>query len=197
MTPDDTLPAPPAAHPAALPPSLRPLLAAECAAEAAGHGVEPADLEQAVWLRWLERGRAGGPPSRPEHWLRAAVRAEVRAARRRARREVPYDPVTSAPGGGPAPGAGDGAGDTDSAESRVLRAERRRILRAAVGRLPGRCPAVLAALLSDRDPTYPEVARELGISQGSLGPMRSRCIDCLRRMLTTEVAPPGLGGRVR
>jgi RNA polymerase sigma factor (sigma-70 family) len=187
VTPDDPL--------TALSPLLS-LLAAECAAEAAGHGIEPADLEQAVWLRWLERGRTAGPPPRPAHWLRAAVRAEVRAARRRARREVAYDPEAAGPETGSAAGT-DGPGGSDSAESRALRAEGRRALRAAVGRLPGRCPAVLTALLSHRDPTYPEVARELGISQGSLGPIRSRCIDCLRRMLTAEVAPPEPGGRVR
>ncbi|MTE18249.1 sigma-70 family RNA polymerase sigma factor [Streptomyces sp. TRM43335] len=168
---------------------MRSLLTAECAAEAVGQGVEPADLEQAVWLRWLERGRTLGPPSRPAAWLRAAVRAEVRSARRRARRETVYDPDA-------ADGVG-ALGSAESAESRALRAERHRVLRAAVGRLPGRCPDVLAVLLSHRDLTYPEMARELGISQGSLGPVRSRCIDCLRRMLTTEVAPPGPRGRVR
>ncbi|WP_078591651.1 sigma-70 family RNA polymerase sigma factor [Streptomyces megasporus] len=181
MTPDDS--------PPPLPPPLRSLLEAECAAEAAGHGVEPADLEQAVWLRWLERGRAEGPPPRPDHWLRAAVRAEVRAARRRARREVAYDPA--------AVGPVDGAEETESAENRALGRERRRVLRETIAKLPGRCPAVLTALLSRRDPTYPEIARELGISQGSLGPVRSRCIDCLRRMLPAEVAAPGPGGRVR
>lgn len=32
------------------------------------------------------------------------------------------------------------------------------------------------------------LAGELGISQGSLGPERSRCLGCLRRLLTPEVA---------
>ncbi|MDT3398449.1 sigma-70 family RNA polymerase sigma factor, partial [Streptomyces sp. B1866] len=70
---------------------LGPLLAAEAAAEAPGTGLDPADLEQSVWLRLLERTRASGPPPDPAPWLRAAVRAEARAARRRARREVPHD----------------------------------------------------------------------------------------------------------
>ncbi|GAA2394493.1 sigma-70 family RNA polymerase sigma factor [Streptomyces glaucosporus] len=188
MTPDDPLPLS-----LPMPPPLRSLLAAECAAEAAGHGVEPGDLEQAVWLRWLEHGRRAGPPPRPAHWLRTAVRAEVRAARRRTRREVAYDPAESGAGALPA----QGAGEAGSAENRALLRERRRALRAAIGELPGRCPALLTALLSHRDPTYPEIARELGISQGSLGPVRSRCIDCLRRMLPTEVAAPGPRGRVR
>jgi DNA-directed RNA polymerase specialized sigma24 family protein len=156
--------------------ALAPLLAAEAAAEAgcgAVAGLDAADLEQAVWLRLLE---GPGPPSgAAAGWLRAAVRAEVRGARRRARREVPYDPVG-------VPGAA-------SAENQVLDAEIGHVLRAAVRRLPGRCPELFSALLSRSDPTYAEISAELGISQGSLGPLRSRCLGCLRVML-------GSAGRV-
>ncbi len=150
-----------------------PLIAAEAAAEAvfgAVAGVEPADLEQAVWLRMLEG--PGPPGAGAAGWLRAAVRAEARAARRRARREVSYDADRRA---GPAVAA--------SAEKQVLREEGERALRAAVGRLPGRCPQLLSVLMSGSDPTYREISRELGISQGSLGPLRSRCLGCLRVML--------------
>ncbi|MBI0299241.1 sigma-70 family RNA polymerase sigma factor [Streptomyces sp. PRKS01-29] len=167
---------------------LGPLLAAEAAAEAHGVGVEPAELEQAVWLRLLERTRDTGPPPHPARWLRRAVRAEVRGARRRARREVPYDPVAGGPPGGP---------ERHPAEHAVLAAETRRTLRAAVRRLPGRCPALLAAMLSRADPTYREIAGQLGMSQGSLGPVRSRCLGCLRRMLTAEVAAPEPWGKER
>ncbi|MDT0545265.1 MULTISPECIES: sigma-70 family RNA polymerase sigma factor [Streptomyces] len=167
---------------------LRPLLAAEAAAEAYGAGIEPAELEQAVWLRLLERTREAGPPPEPAAWLRGAVRAEVRGARRRARREVPYDPVGDGPPGAP---------DARSAEHAVLRAEAGRALRAAVRRLPGRCPLLLGALLSRSDLTYREIAGELGMSQGSLGPVRSRCLGCLRRMLTAEIAAPELWGKER
>jgi RNA polymerase sigma factor (sigma-70 family) len=167
--------------------SLRPLLAAEAAAEAPGAGVEAADLEQSVWLRLLERTRAAGPPSDPAAWLRASVRTEARSARRRTRREVPYDPTAGEPFSMPGEGV----------EPDVLAAERRAALRAAVRRLPGRCPRLLRAMLSPADPTYREVADELGISQGSLGPVRSRCLECLRRMLGAEVAAPELWGKER
>lgn len=168
--------------------SLRPLLAAECAAEAPAAGVEAADLEQAVWVRVLSEHRPQcGRPAAPAARLRAAVRAEARSARRRARREVPYDPTRSEPSGGPESGV----------EHAVLAAEESRALRAAVRRLPGRCPRLLGALLSRHDPTYREIAGELGMSQGSLGPVRSRCLGCLRRMLTAEVAAPGRWGKER
>ncbi|MEV0276159.1 sigma-70 family RNA polymerase sigma factor [Streptomyces sp. NPDC050610] len=178
---------------------LSPLLAAEAGAEAHAAGIEAADLEQGVWLRLLERTRRAGPPAEPAAWLRTAVRTEARDARRRARREVPYDQA-----GAPAPGrpyAGPYAtartGPESEVESEVLAAEERRALRAAVRRLPGRCPRLLGALLSKTDPTYREIAGELGISQGSLGPVRSRCLGCLRRMLTAEVAAPDPWGKER
>ena len=44
-------------------------------------------------------------------------------------------------------------------------------------------------MLSPRDLTYREIAGELGISQGSLGPERSRCLGCLRRLLTRRLRP--------
>ncbi|GGZ08061.1 RNA polymerase sigma factor [Streptomyces poonensis] len=155
--------------------ALRPLLLAEASAEAYAAGAEPGDLEQAVWLRLLERLDTDGPPDDPEGWLRGAVRAEARRSRRTAGRERPY--VTE-PADDRRPGP----------EQQALTAARHRALYAAVRRLPGRCPRLLAALLSPQDLTYREIAGELGISQGSLGPERSRCLGCLRRMLGPEVA---------
>ncbi|MFJ6796190.1 RNA polymerase sigma factor [Streptomyces sp. NPDC091268] len=183
---------------------LGPLLSAEAAAEAAGTGADAADLEQAVWVRLLERDEAGpaaaaaagagapdggagapdgGADAEPARWLRRAVRAESRRLRRRARREVPYDHRHHSA--------------TVEPEDALLHGEENRALRSAVARLPGRCPELMGALLSPRDLTYHEIAGELGISQGSLGPVRSRCLGCLRRMLAAEVAAPGLRGMER
>ncbi|GHF39689.1 RNA polymerase sigma factor [Streptomyces mashuensis] len=166
---------------------LGPLLRAECAAEAPAAGVEPADLEQAVWVRLLTDPAAAAAPGATR--LRRAVRAEARTARRRARREVPFDPTGHGPPAGTA-----AAGTEQGVEQTVLTAETHRALRAAVRRLPGRCPGLLGAFLGAGDPTYREIAGKLGISQGSMGPVRSRCLGCLRRMLTGEIAAPGPGG---
>ncbi|MFD9906856.1 RNA polymerase sigma factor [Streptomyces sp. NPDC059063] len=162
--------------------TLRPLLAAEASAEAGGCGAEPGDLEQAVWLRLLEHLAAEGPVTDPAAWLRTAVRDEAHRTRHTARQERPYatEPADDLRGG---------------PEQRALRAERRRTLHAAVRRLPGRCPRLLAALLSPKDLTYREIAGELGMSQGSLGPERSRCLGCLRRMLAQEVGTPDPWGK--
>ncbi|MET9407701.1 sigma-70 family RNA polymerase sigma factor [Streptomyces sp. NPDC002935] len=155
--------------------TLRPLLAAEASAEAHATGAEPNDLEQAVWLRLLERLDTAGPPVDPQRWVRRAVRSEARRSRRTTRVEQPYA-TEPADDSGPGP------------EQRAMTAARRRELHEAVRRLPGRCPSLMAALLSPDDLTYREIAGELGISQGSLGPERSRCLGCLRRLLTPEVA---------
>ncbi|MGR4855046.1 RNA polymerase sigma factor [Streptomyces sp. LARHCF252] len=155
--------------------ALGPLLTAEASAEAYAAGTEPSDLEQAVWLRLLERLDADDPPLDPQGWLRRAVRSEARRTRRTSRLERPYagEPVDD--------------GDRDP-EQLALAAARGRALREAVRRLPGRCPRLMEALLSPQDLTYREIAGELGISQGSLGPERSRCLGCLRRLLAPEVA---------
>ncbi|WP_093713037.1 RNA polymerase sigma factor [Actinacidiphila alni] len=166
---------------------IRPLLAAEAAAEALPGGIEAADLEQAVWLRLLE---LGGPPPEPDRWVRRAVRAEVRGHVRRIRSERPYEECGDPEGAGP-PTAG------SEVEELVLAAERHRAVRAAVGRLPGRCPQVVTALMSRSDPTYREISRELGISQGSIGPLRSRCLGCLRTILNSRVGSPVGRGNAR
>lgn len=161
--------------------ALRPLLTAEASAEAHACGAEPGDLEQAVWLRLLERLDSDGPPVDPQGWLRRAVRSEARRSRRTTRLERPYENE-------PADDSADGP------EHLALTAARHRALREAVRRLPGRCPRLMEALLSPNDPTYREIAGELGISQGSLGPERSRCLGCLRRLLAPEVAARGARG---
>lgn len=165
--------------------ALHPLVRAEATAEAPAAGMEAADLEQSVWLRLLEHRSGPGQPADPARWVRAAVRAEARAARRRARREHPC-PAEELPGD-----------DAARPERAAERADERRALRAAVGRLPGSCPRLLGAMLAAHDPTYREIAGELGISQGSLGPTRSRCLGCLRRMLAAEVVAPDAGGMER
>ncbi|WP_329070198.1 sigma-70 family RNA polymerase sigma factor [Streptomyces sp. NBC_01429] len=165
---------------------LLPLVRAEAAAEAPSAGMDPGDLEQGVWVRLLERPADAGTPGDPARWVRDAVRAQARRARRTAAREHAYrrrdEPAT---------------GPESDPERAALRTDRQRTLRAAVGRTPGRCPLILTAMLSPRDPTYREIAGELGMSQGSLGPLRSRCLGCLRRMLAAEIAAAELGGKER
>jgi DNA-directed RNA polymerase specialized sigma24 family protein len=153
---------------------FRHLIAAEAATEAGAARLDPADLEQAVWLRLLERGPASAGARDISRWTRAAARASRTAFRR----EVAFEAARHHPG--PAHGPPD-------AETRVETQDSRRALLRAARRLPGRCPSLVAALLSAADPTYGEIALALGMPQGSVGPLRSRCLGCLRTLLREEV----------
>jgi RNA polymerase sigma factor (sigma-70 family) len=77
-----------------------------------------------------------------------------------------------------------------SPESLVLRDERDRELWEAVGQLPVRCRRLLCLLAYRPELTYPEIAAELGISPGSVGPLRKRALDRLRvRLLASGFEP--------
>ena len=51
----------------------------------------------------------------------------------------------------------------------------------AFTRLPSGCQQLLALLIADPPVPYAEVGDRLGISVGSIGPNRGRCLDRLRR----------------
>ncbi|WP_443047018.1 hypothetical protein [Streptomyces sp. HB2AG] len=102
--------------------------------------------------------------------------------RRRRPRPSPLPPATGADG--PAP----------SVEDQALDAVLHGHLRAVVPLLPGRCPLLITALLDRPGLTYREIAGELGISQGSIGPVRSRCLECARRLLAARGWTTGAPG---
>lgn len=68
-----------------------------------------------------------------------------------------------------------------------VEAERAQILRDAIARLPERCQKMVH-LLFFRDPPMPylEVARLLGVAEGSIGFIRGRCLQKLRDELERE-----------
>ena len=68
-----------------------------------------------------------------------------------------------------------------TAEQELLAAERRATLREAFTSLPPHCQRLLALLIQDPPVSYTEISARLGISIGSIGPIRSRCLDKLRR----------------
>jgi DNA-directed RNA polymerase specialized sigma24 family protein len=146
---------------------------------AAAHRLDPDDLEQQVWLRAAAEPQASLPVARLRaltvqefHRMLADAEAELAARSRAADR-------------GRAEWLAPGEGSTEygSPELRALAAERGRALRAAVARLPARCPALVSALLESPAPGYQELAQRLSIPRGSIGPTRARCLACLRPLL--------------
>ncbi len=89
----------------------------------------------------------------------------------------------------PAAGAPVGA-DLEALEQRAL-------LQLALDTLGGRCRELLTALYSYEEgpPGYADVARQLGMPVGSLGPTRARCLERLRAVLEaieSGAASPGI-----
>jgi RNA polymerase sigma factor (sigma-70 family) len=72
-------------------------------------------------------------------------------------------------------------GDMDEA---LLNLERRHTLQQAMEQLDERCHKLIQALfLADPPASYQEIAQELGVPEGSIGPTRARCLDKLRRIV--------------
>lgn len=57
-------------------------------------------------------------------------------------------------------------------------------LNQGLNRISNRCRALLTALYLDpQEPSYTEIAAQLEMAEGSIGPTRARCLERLRQML--------------
>lgn len=119
-------------------------------------------------LRELKRLREPGGLTK---WLMTTTHRECwRAAKRARTARMPAEMIaeTYAP----------------AAEDELLRWERQHRLHHALETLGGRCEALLRAMYLDpARPSYAEVAQRLGLSVGSVGPVRARCMEKLLEML--------------
>jgi RNA polymerase sigma factor (sigma-70 family) len=68
-----------------------------------------------------------------------------------------------------------------AADEDLLAAERNAALRQAFSDLPPNCRELVTLLIADPPLSYAEISATLGISIGSIGPNRSRCLARLRR----------------
>lgn len=77
----------------------------------------------------------------------------------------------------------------DPLDAALLREEQERAIRLATGRLSPRCQRLLGLLMGDDDLPYRQIAEQLRMPIGSIGPTRGRCLDHLRDILTEMEAP--------
>jgi RNA polymerase sigma factor (sigma-70 family) len=70
---------------------------------------------------------------------------------------------------------------TGTVEDELLAAERQAALLEAFQDLPPRGQRLIALLIEDPPVPYAEISARLGIPVGSIGPIRGRCLDKLRR----------------
>ncbi len=138
-------------------------------------GLDPADAEdcgQQVWLALYRHRRKLRDPQRLPAWL-------IQTTRRRAMRMLRQKSLRGRRERNalnPEPGR--------LQEDELLRLERLHLLEAALVRLEPRCRKVLRALfLAPENTSYAELARSLGLSPNALGPLRSRCLKRLRKIL--------------
>ena len=69
-------------------------------------------------------------------------------------------------------------------EEELLKLERAWKVREAIRKLGSPCESLLTFLfMSDRDYSYAQVARKLKVPVSSIGPMRMRCLERLRKMM--------------
>ena len=73
-------------------------------------------------------------------------------------------------------------------EEQALAQDQAAALGRAMARLPKRCRLLLEALFYDPNgPTYAEIAARLGIAPDSVSPLRRRCLEHLRQLLTGQI----------
>ncbi len=133
---------------------------------------EAADIFQGVWIdlyRDLDRlERVAGLRS----WLvTAAARRSMLHKKRRQRLMKSGDPDLQLPD--PAP----------CIQQLFEDAEREQKLRDAIRHLPDRCRKLVDMLFFEQPPRpYSQIARDLGLAEGSIGFIRGRCLEKLRKL---------------
>ena len=134
---------------------------------------DAADVFQQVWtdlycdLRRLERVEG------LRSWLITAAARRCLLSKKRLQRTVPMSSVEyNLPDGLP------------SAVAFHAEAEREQKIRESIQRLPSRCQKLVDMLFFEDPPRpYLQVARDLGLAEGSIGFIRSRCLAKLRAAL--------------
>jgi RNA polymerase sigma factor (sigma-70 family) len=132
------------------------------------------DAGQTVWLQLVDHiGQIRDPAALPG-WLATTTAREcarlVRAARK-----------TSPPGCQVLDAEDIPDSQAVLADDELLAAERHAALREAFADLPPPCRRLIALLAEDPPLPYAQISARLGIPVGSIGPIRRRCLDKLRR----------------
>jgi RNA polymerase sigma factor (sigma-70 family) len=131
-----------------------------------------AELCQTTWLRLVENLDRIEQPERLGAWLATTSRREsLRIATRRAVLSL-SDTVYLI-----------SDDSLDPLDSALLKDEQLAVIRSATQRLAPHCQRLLGLLMGDDDLPYKEIAEQLSMPVGSIGPTRGRCLEHLRKIL--------------
>lgn len=148
-------------------------------AVARSHGLDcanAADVHQTTWLRLVENLDRLREPAAVAGWLVRTARNESLRVSRRTSREVPTDEQDD----------NERARDHETPEAVLLLDEERRSVYRAFQQLTKQCQRLLRVTTMAPPTSYEQVAVELGMPIGSVGPTRGRCLRHLRRLLEGE-----------
>lgn len=144
---------------------------------ARSQGTDPetaSDVVQLAWLKLVEHADRVSDPQALLQWMLVTVRRECWRRTTRDRREIPTELDDDAPGLDLSPEALAELNDTQ------------RLLWQHVSGLSARCRALLQVVAFADRPDYASISAALGMPVGSIGPTRGRCLDALRRALTSD-----------
>jgi RNA polymerase sigma factor (sigma-70 family) len=136
------------------------------------------DVLQTVWLTLIRKADTITEPLAVLQWMVVTTKREAWRVSRTQTRIRPEDLETT-----------NTLLNTDTGESveeAVLRLSRDHRLWQHVEGLPERCRALLRVIAFADRPDYAELAKALGMPQGSIGPTRGRCLAKLRIALAAD-----------
>jgi RNA polymerase sigma factor (sigma-70 family) len=128
------------------------------------------DVIQATWLQFIQHGRELREPAAVSGWLATTARRQsLRVLQRHVREDLTDDPAR-----------GERSGHAEP-EHEIVAAERQVVLHRALSELPERQRRLMRVLTANPELSYEQVARQLSMPIGSIGPTRGRSLDRLRR----------------
>lgn len=140
-----------------------------------------ADVFQRTFAQLLNKLDALEQPSRIGAWLTTTAKRESWRMAQRDRLTVPL-PTASSDEGDDEPA--DLRDDAPLPEEAVEQLEQQHAIRLALQAIDETCRKLLTLLFfRPEPPPYSEIAQTLGMSEGSIGPIRARCLQKLRKQL--------------
>jgi len=137
---------------------------------------DAADVVQTTWMRLIEHIDRIDQPDRVGSWLAATARNEcLRYVAAHKRIVLVHEDEEF-----------DGADRGPAVDEALLAAERAEAVREAMTQLPPQWQRLIQLLMADPPVSYAEIADQLGVPIGSIGPTRGRCLAKLRVLLSAS-----------
>lgn len=134
--------------------------------------VDAADCFQQTWILLYNNRKRLQDPTRLSAWLVTTAKREAFRIKRRA---------------GSDPGDDSAIEQVDKSplqDEELLEIEKQAQLEGAIGQLDDRCRQLVDAFFfAEEEQSYEQIAKSLGIASNSLGPIRRRCLERLKRIL--------------